>query len=274
MCQQFINAYPCKIGEARKEDCRFGEGSCSFAHNEAEQALWALEKDGRFSITDFILQNRKVSSTRGFSLTELLKKYPGYFTFVCRDCFYGRPPRVSTATHRWDKTQVLAHVDTSGRLTLIDHRKFTSKSAFFRICKFLHFCQDQPPQPGAPPRQAAAPSAQSQFAPAAPTAQSGKPGREKVPYTVQEYCGACWRNGGIKSLQDGSNNRCVKRHPNFELNKAQRALIGWEPVNSRIITAKFITKKKDIKLNIIQCYAPTNDAEEEKKMTSTNNCRQ
>nr|KAG5708984.1 hypothetical protein BaRGS_004623 [Batillaria attramentaria] len=34
---------------------------------------------------------------------------------------------------------------------------------------------------------------------------------------------------------------------------------------SRIITAKFITKKKDIKLNIIQCYAPTNDAEEEKK---------
>nr|KAG5688912.1 hypothetical protein BaRGS_009753 [Batillaria attramentaria] len=35
--------------------------------------------------------------------------------------------------------------------------------------------------------------------------------------------------------------------------------------HSRIITAKFITKKKDIKLNIIQCYAPTNDAEEEKK---------
>ena len=46
---------------------------------------------------------------------------------------------------------------------------------------------------------------------------------------------------------------------------AQRALIGWEPVNSRIITAKFTTKKKNIKLNIIQCYAPTNDAEEEKK---------
>nr|KAG5697245.1 hypothetical protein BaRGS_028981 [Batillaria attramentaria] len=47
--------------------------------------------------------------------------------------------------------------------------------------------------------------------------------------------------------------------------EAQRALVGWEPVNSRIITAKFITKNKDIKLNIIQCYAPTNDAEEEKK---------
>ena len=36
-------------------------------------------------------------------------------------------------------------------------------------------------------------------------------------------------------------------------------------MNSRIITAKFITKRKDIKLNIIQCYTSTNDAEEEKK---------
>jgi exonuclease III len=43
----------------------------------------------------------------------------------------------------------------------------------------------------------------------------------------------------------------------------QQALIGWEPVNSRIVTDKFTTK--DIKLNIIQCYTPTNDAEEEKK---------
>ena len=47
--------------------------------------------------------------------------------------------------------------------------------------------------------------------------------------------------------------------------EAHAALIGWEPVSSRIITAKFTTKKKDIRLNIIQCYAPTNDAEEEKK---------
>ena len=47
--------------------------------------------------------------------------------------------------------------------------------------------------------------------------------------------------------------------------EAHAALIGWEPVNSRIITAKFTTKKKDIRLNIFQCHAPTNDAEEEKK---------
>ena len=47
--------------------------------------------------------------------------------------------------------------------------------------------------------------------------------------------------------------------------EAHTALIGWEPVNSRIITAKFTTKKKDIRLNIIQCYAHTNDEVEEKK---------
>ena len=48
--------------------------------------------------------------------------------------------------------------------------------------------------------------------------------------------------------------------------EAQRTLIGWEPVNSRITTAKFTTKKKDFRLTIIQCYAPINDAEGEKKV--------
>ena len=47
--------------------------------------------------------------------------------------------------------------------------------------------------------------------------------------------------------------------------EAQRAFVGWDPVNSRIIAVKFITKKKDVRLNIIQCYAPTNDAEQERK---------
>ena len=45
--------------------------------------------------------------------------------------------------------------------------------------------------------------------------------------------------------------------------EAQRALIGWEPVSSRIVTAKFSIKESKIKLNVIQCYAPTNDSDEE-----------
>ena len=47
--------------------------------------------------------------------------------------------------------------------------------------------------------------------------------------------------------------------------EAHGALVGWEPVSSLIITAKFTTKKKDSRLNITQSHAPTNDAEEEKK---------
>ncbi|XP_061164542.1 uncharacterized protein LOC133173578 [Saccostrea echinata] len=46
---------------------------------------------------------------------------------------------------------------------------------------------------------------------------------------------------------------------------AREALIGWEAHGPRIIRASFKTKHKRIKTNIIQCYAPTNDAEEEAK---------
>ena len=45
----------------------------------------------------------------------------------------------------------------------------------------------------------------------------------------------------------------------------QRALLGWEPVDSRIITAQFRTSQKRVALNIIQCYAPTNNADDSKK---------
>lgn len=46
---------------------------------------------------------------------------------------------------------------------------------------------------------------------------------------------------------------------------AQRALIGWEAHGPRIITASFRTKKQKIKMNVIQCYAPTKDSGEEVK---------
>ncbi len=47
--------------------------------------------------------------------------------------------------------------------------------------------------------------------------------------------------------------------------EAHRALIGWEAHGPRMMTASFKTIKKNIKLNIIQCYAPTNDSSEDMK---------
>ncbi|KAK2164497.1 hypothetical protein NP493_1413g00067 [Ridgeia piscesae] len=49
--------------------------------------------------------------------------------------------------------------------------------------------------------------------------------------------------------------------------EAQNALINWEAAEPRIIYASFKTKKENIKLNIIQCYAPTNDKDEEYMQT-------
>ena len=53
------------------------------------------------------------------------------------------------------------------------------------------------------------------------------------------------------------------------LNKqAAKALIGWKPVNERIITARF--ESRHAKTTIIQVYAPTEEAKEAKKDSSYN----
>ena len=47
--------------------------------------------------------------------------------------------------------------------------------------------------------------------------------------------------------------------------EAQKALIGWEARGPRFITASFRTVRENIRMNIVQCYAPTNDKSEEAK---------
>jgi exonuclease III len=51
----------------------------------------------------------------------------------------------------------------------------------------------------------------------------------------------------------------------FMTKEASKALISWKHISSRIITASFQTKQSRFKANLIQCYAPTNDAEESDK---------
>ncbi|VDP22474.1 unnamed protein product [Schistosoma margrebowiei] len=47
--------------------------------------------------------------------------------------------------------------------------------------------------------------------------------------------------------------------------QAQNALIGWESHGPRIIKASFKTKKEGFSMNVIKCYAPTNDYNEDAK---------
>lgn len=46
---------------------------------------------------------------------------------------------------------------------------------------------------------------------------------------------------------------------------ARKALTAWKPINSRIISATFNTNNRRVKAHIIQCYAPTNDPDDEVK---------
>ncbi|VDP57858.1 unnamed protein product [Schistosoma margrebowiei] len=47
--------------------------------------------------------------------------------------------------------------------------------------------------------------------------------------------------------------------------QALNALVGWESHGSRIIKASFRTTKEGITINVIQCYAPTNDSNDDNK---------
>ncbi|VDP32225.1 unnamed protein product [Schistosoma curassoni] len=49
------------------------------------------------------------------------------------------------------------------------------------------------------------------------------------------------------------------------LSKARNALIGWESHGSRIIKASLKTKKEGITMNVIKCYEPTNDSNDDDK---------
>lgn len=47
--------------------------------------------------------------------------------------------------------------------------------------------------------------------------------------------------------------------------ETRKTLTAWKPISSRIISANFNTSNKRVKAHIIQCYAPTNDADDEAK---------
>ena len=132
--------------------CTVGVDFCAFAHNTLEQYLWTLEKDGEFSIQEFIIQNRNAENQRGFTPDDFFNKHGGIFRFICHTCFYNQPCRISMQSennpqvcngpgHVWVHNKLLLHINHQKKATPIDVRPFTHDTAFFLICHKLNFCR-------------------------------------------------------------------------------------------------------------------------------------
>lgn len=50
ICQQFQNSEPCRVGEER----------CTFPHHQPEARLWAMDRDGKFIIVEFVEHLKKI----------------------------------------------------------------------------------------------------------------------------------------------------------------------------------------------------------------------
>ena len=92
--------------------------------------------------------------------------------------------------------------------------------------------------------------------------------------TVLGLCETRWLQSGQVRLQTGEtvlysgHEQDNAPHTGVALMlspEAKRSLISWEAAGPRIISAIFKTEKEKRKLNIVQCYAPTNDGDDETK---------
>lgn len=92
---------------------------------------------------------------------------------------------------------------------------------------------------------------------------------------VLGYCIECRWTGSGKIKLNIAERQCYTRgwrvHTNEECmaviiaRRHKQSLPEWEPVNERIIRARFYLKQ--IKLAVIRCYAPTIEASEDEKVS-------
>ena len=88
-------------------------------------------------------------------------------------------------------------------------------------------------------------------------------------------CGIRTLNSGEKILYSGhaeENHRHSEGVAIMMSPQAAKALIEWQPISSRLMTARFNSKGR--KATFIQCYAPTNDADEETKQQFYNSLQE
>ncbi|XP_056017322.1 craniofacial development protein 2-like [Ostrea edulis] len=95
---------------------------------------------------------------------------------------------------------------------------------------------------------------------------------EQIRETQMEFelkwtgCGSVTTTTGETILYSGRKDNKHQQGVAIIMNReASQALIEWSPVDERLIVARFHSKYA--KMTLIQCYAPTNDAEDDSKTT-------
>ena len=134
--------------------CNRAEDLCSFAHSHEEQRIWGLEKDGMFSVKEFITQNRDASTE--FGIRQVLVTHGGMFHFLCHYCFFSQPARIAqkhqtipnvcgSGQHPWPQSKQLMHIKVNGPTMAVEpisHRPFPhlGRQAFFNMCVQKQYC--------------------------------------------------------------------------------------------------------------------------------------
>lgn len=114
--------------------CRYGEDNCSFVYNKWEQLLWIMEKDEEFNILEFIIQSRLKSLDKGYFIVDILQRYLGYFSFVCKVCFYNIFQMINRegvegkcsgkGKYDWSDYKILVYFSIDGVVIIINFRGF------------------------------------------------------------------------------------------------------------------------------------------------------
>lgn len=87
--------------------------TCNFARSHEEAAIWNYMRDNRIDKEELIRHVNKYKAdleTPKCRAESILQSFPGKFLELCKDCFLGRPQRLTSQrcnSHRWDP--ILVH---------------------------------------------------------------------------------------------------------------------------------------------------------------------
>ena len=147
----FGNYKVCQNLNSNTNRCPRGD-HCTFAHSDPEMIIWTKEKNGDFSINEFISRHgSRQGSVELHPLQPFFVKFPGHLLFMCRLCFTTGNRLVLQSSvditvcgykrHPWNTSAILAHrTSTTGGITLIGQRPSDVEIKYYGQCPTLQYC--------------------------------------------------------------------------------------------------------------------------------------